>query len=1043
LSGTVPAEQERTVARPENPIDPHAGPLAEFAEGLRRLRKLADLDYRELAQRAHVSASALSQAASGQKLPTWEVTAAFVRACGGDLESWRTRWDTVAAETGVELRRRRVAASRHEPRHDAPSTPDGRPVENDAPRLDSIVLPQDFHQALKSQRVHAGNPSLRALGTAAERIGRALPRSTLADALARTDRLPPVDLVEAFLSACDVPAAQLDAWRSAWARTAYHAQRGPTARNTRWSHMCPYRGLAAFGPDEADVFYGRERATAALLAGATKCLTGPGMLIVTGASGAGKSSLLRAGLLPALASGGLGPRSQDWPHTLITPGPTPLDQLAVTLATLSGVDVPNARQYLTEPESARLLAQQALMASTAKKATCDPAAPLGRLVLIVDQFEEVFTACHDSTQRDAFITALCAMASAAPTKRPASAIVLLSVRGDFFGHCASSAPLAEVMQTRTFVVGPLTESELRSTITGPAATAGLLIEDGLVDNILADLRSAKTASGFEPAVLPLLSHAMLLTWQHREGNALTHRAYAAIGGLATSVSTSAEATFADLTPDQQSAARMIFHKMITIPSDGVVTRRRVPLADLNETLPPEEVSATLAVFTTSRLIVVSGDTAEIAHDIVLHTWPRLKFWLESDRAQIALITQLTDAARAWEASARDPAFLYQSSRLAAVRDDLNESALPPNVHAFLAASVERETQAIRASRRRRQVRAALIAGLAVMALLSSCTAYVAFRQGEAAERQSRLALSGRVAFASQTLSDDALSGLLAVAAWRIAPNDEARNSMTTALARYGFVIPAAAFTGQTGAVKDVAFSPDGRTLATAGDDGTTVLWDLNDRVRPRRTATLTGHTGAVYGLTFSPDGRTLATAGDDNLVRLWNVADPTPRMAATLTDSIGVVYGLAFSPDGRTLATAGDDNTVRLWDVATHRPRATLTGHTGAVYGLAFSPDGQILATAGDDNTVRLWDIATGRPVGQPLVGSTGGIRHVAFSPGEGLVTTGNDGRVQLWSVPDQMAPEDLVKALCSKARRDLTRAEWTRYVPGLPYRQVCPSTHQ
>jgi Tol biopolymer transport system component/transcriptional regulator with XRE-family HTH domain len=1127
------------VARPENPIDPHAGPLAEFAEGLRRLRKLADLNVRELAQRAHVSASALSQAASGQQLPTWEVTAAFVQACGGDLGSWRTRWDTIAAETGTELRRRRVATARREPSQDAPSAPGGRPVDDDAPPLDSIVSPQDFHQALKSQRVRAGNPSLRELSATAGRIGRVLPRSTLAEALAPTDRLPPVDLVEAFLSACGVPAAQLDAWRSAWARTAYHTQREPAARNTRWSHTCPYRGLAAFGPDEAEVFYGRERATGALLAGVAECLTGPGMLIVTGASGAGKSSLLRAGLLPALAKGTLGPGSQDWPHAQMTPGTMPLGQLAVALATLSGTNVPTARQFLAEPENARLLAQQILVATdttAAQPPTSNPAALPGRLVLIVDQFEEVFTACPDPAQRDAFIAALCAMAGAGPTTRSAPAIVLLSVRGDFFGHCAASAPLAEVLQTGTFVVGPLTESELRSTITGPAAAAGLLIEDGLVDNILADLRSAKTAGGFEPAVLPLLSHAMLLTWRHREGDVLTHRAYAATGGLASSVSASAEATFADLTPGQQSAARMTLRRMITIPSDGVATRRRVRLAELDGTSPPEDVSAALAAFTTSRLIVVSSDTAEIAHDIVLHTWPRLQSWLESDRAQIALVTQLTDAARAWEESARDPAFLYRSSRLAAVLDDLNEPALPTTVRAFLEASKEREAQAARASQRRRQVRAALIACLAVMAILSSYTAYVAFRQREEAERQRLLAVSGRVAFASQTLSDDSLSGLLAVAAWRIAPNDEARNSMITALAPDGAVIPAAAFTSQSGAVNDVAFSPDGQTLATAGDDGAVVLWDLTDRAHPRQTAvpahtgavndlafspdgqslattgrdnkvllwniadrppgmaaTLTDSIGAVYGLTFSPDGRSLATAGRDSTVRLWNIADPTqPRIAATLTGDTGAVYGLAFSPDGRILAAGGDDATAVLWDLSDRgHPRqtatilgdtraiyglafspdgrslatagrdstvllwniadptrpgmvATLTGHTGAVYGVAFSPDGRILATAGDDNTVRLWNVATRRPVGQPLVGSTGGIRHVAFSPGgRGLVTSGNDGRVQLWSIPNKLAPEQLIEAICDKAGRDLTPVEWTSYVPGLPYRQVCPSAQR
>jgi WD40 repeat protein len=491
--------------------------------------------------------------------------------------------------------------------------------------------------------------------------------------------------------------------------------------------------------------------------------------------------------------------------------------------------------------------------------------------------------------------------------------------------------------------------------------------------------------------------------------------------------------------------------MITIPSDGVATRQRIRLTELNGTLngtlPPEEVNAALAACTASRLIVVSSDTAEIAHDIVLHTWPRLQSWLESDRAQIALVTQLTDAAHAWEESARDPAFLYRSSRLAGVRDDLDEAALPSTVREFLASSIERERQETRASQRRRQVRTALIACLAVMAILSSCIAYVAFRQREAADRQRLLvllALSGRVTFASRMVNDQTLSSLLAVAAWRIAPTDEARTSMVTALAQEGTVIPAAAISGQTGRVNEVAISPDGRFLATASADGTARLWDLSDPTHPQGTAaTLTGHTEAVDDVAFSPDGRTLASASADKTVRLWNSATGKP-IGRPLTGHTHSVWSVTFSPDGRILATTSEDGTARLWDATTgRRIVAPLAGHVGAVYGLAFSPDGRTLATAGDDNTVRLWDAAAGRPIVQPLVGSTGGITKVtftAFRGKTGLITIGTDGRVQLWNISDQMTPEELITAICRKAQRNLTPKQWARYVPGLPYRQVCTS---
>ncbi|WP_217206994.1 WD40 repeat domain-containing protein [Streptomyces sp. AC550_RSS872] len=1118
------------MARPENPIDPHAGPLADFAAGLRRLRNDAGLTYRELSRRAHTSASALSQAASGHKAPSWEVTAAFVQACGGDLDAWRKRWGEVGA-------RATTAPDLPAPTKDARGaggSAGGVGVElppGEAPTLSAVMSVQDFHAALKTQRLRAGGPSLRELESSAQRQGHVLRRSTLSDTLGRTSRLPPLEFVDAYLSACKVAVSELADWHAAWARVAYLAQGQPDPRPAQWRDRCPYQGLGFYGPEEAGVFYGREKATAELVARVAETVNGAGILVLTGPSGAGKSSLLRAGLLPELAKGALGPGSRDWPHLVMAPGAAPLQQLASGLAALAGLEEGEAVAALAEPNAepdrARLLVRQALAARPGAADAGGPALRSRRLVLVVDQFEEVFTSCPDRLQRDAFISALGAMAGAAAAGAP-PAVVILSVRGDFFGHCASYAPLARVMQTGTFVVGPLTESELRSTITGPAAAAGLLIEVGLVDNILADLRSAETGSGFAPAVLPLLSHALLQTWQHREGNRLTHRAYAAIGGLADSIAASAEAAYRELTPGQQTAAMLILRRMVTIPRDGVITRRRIQLSELDTGRPPEDVSAALTALTRSRLVSVSEETAEITHETVLRSWPRLNAWLESSRAEIGLLTQLAEATQEWTQNKQDPDFLYQGSRLDRVREGVDPGVLSAAEGAFLRASLTRAAQLRRSARRRRRSFAVLSSVLAVLLAFSLVAACAAYSLKEEAQGQHRRAVSQRVAAQSELVGEDAeLAGLLSVAGWRIAGTPEARDSMIAAIGRYGEVVAATISLGKERAAA-VAFSPDGRTVAVADRDAGVLLWDISRPKKPsltsvyrasatvghmvfspdgRTLAATTDHdvefadvatakrrarvtasgriehvalspdgrhfaavdddrmvriwdisdlgspvirlrqkgTQKVTALSFAPDGRTLATAGTDGVVRLWDVTDPAPlRPASAVSGHTDVVRGMAFTSDGRTLATAGADRTVRLWDVTERtRPRLALvlTGHTGTVHGVAFSPDGRTLATASADNTVRLWDPTAGRPAGT-LTASTDGISRVAFSPdNRGLLTIGSNGRIQQWTIPAQADPDDLIRTICSRAGRELTRTEWQQHVRDYPYEFVCSRT--
>ncbi|MGH3972601.1 MAG: helix-turn-helix domain-containing protein, partial [Pseudonocardiaceae bacterium] len=324
------------MARLESPIDPRTGPLAEFAMELRQLRERTGMTYRELAQRAHCSASALCQAANGRRLPTWEITRAFVEGCGGDQQQWQARWQAVADEIGVDS---------------DPTTSSGRDGDEVAaqsdssdlrehlpngniPPLSSITTPQDFHLALRALRAQVGNPSLRDLSVLARKHGgHILPRSTLGNVLTRTHRLPSWDIVEAFLSACDMQVTEVDSWKSVWARVAFLLQRD-SIPGTAWQGECPYPGLAAFNEDQARWFYGRDQLTTALTERLGARLRKGGMQVVVAPSGAGKSSLLHAGLLPKLDSDAL-PGSSQWRRMVFTPTADPLAALATHIAPLT------------------------------------------------------------------------------------------------------------------------------------------------------------------------------------------------------------------------------------------------------------------------------------------------------------------------------------------------------------------------------------------------------------------------------------------------------------------------------------------------------------------------------------------------------------------------------------------------------------------------------------------------------------------------------------------------------------------------------------
>ncbi|MGH8901650.1 MAG: NACHT and WD repeat domain-containing protein [Egibacteraceae bacterium] len=645
---------------------------------------------------------------------------------------------------------------------------------------------------------------------------------------------------------------------------------------------CPYMGLVAFQAEDARWFFGREQLVAALLAR----LSEAPLLAVVGPSGSGKSSVLRAGLLPAVWSGTL-PGASSWTTILLTPGARPLEELAVRVALVRGISPGSLLADLrASPDHLRLAVRQALADE-----------PSGaRLLLVVDQLEEIFTLCRDEAERRGFIQALVGLADEADRQ----AIVVLGIRADFYGRCAEYPELVAVVQDRQVLVGPMPAAELREAITGPAARAGLVLEPGLVETVLADL-------GGEPGLLPLLSHALFATWQRRRGLTLTLAGYRDAGGVRQAIAQTAESVYGELDLAQQVIAKDVFLRLTALGEGTEDTRRRVSRAELRD---GPDVAVVLDRLAEARLVTLGGDSVEVAHEALIREWPALRGWLTDDREGLRIHRRLTEAASEWDQAGREEGFLYRGGRLASARDLAagNEGRLNELERAFLAASNDRERDELAAARRRNRRLRALSAVLVVLLV-------VAGWQQQAAQEQRDLAVARQLAArATAAVDQQPLSLLLSLESLRVATTGEARDTLLRGLLqpRHNTV----ALTGHTGGVNEVVFSPDGARVVSAGFDGAVRLWDEATGAPIGRP--LTGHTSWVGEVVFSPDGARIVSAGEDGAVRLWDAATGAPigRPSTGHTDH---VRGVAFSPDGARIASAGFDGAVRLWDAATRR----------------------------------------------------------------------------------------------------------------------------
>ncbi|MFC5181028.1 nSTAND1 domain-containing NTPase [Actinomadura harenae] len=850
--------------------------------------------------------------------------------------------------------------------------------------------------------------------------------ATLADAAAGR-RLPSREVALAYVTACG---GDPDEWASRWDEVAEEIADRPRDDGL----VCPYPGLARFELADRDRFFGRDRLVERLAA----LVESRSVSLVVGPSGSGKSTLLRAGLAPALEDAGSAVR-------VVTPG----------------------RGHLCtriEPQNARS-------------------------VLIVDQFEEVFTLREDPDERARFIDLLLEFAHEDDDAR-----LVLAVRADFLGHCAQHLALAEAIEDGTVLVTPMGPDELREAVVKPAAATGLVVERSLTARIVDEVAR-------EPGGLPLMSHALLETWRRRRGRTLSETAYEAAGGIRGAIARTAEALYDELTDRQREVARLLLLRLVAPGSGTQDTRRPTAVAELGVG-EGDEAADVLERLVAARLVTLDEGTADLAHEALLTAWPRLSEWIDQDRDRIRVQQRVTEAADGWETLGRDSGALYRGANLA-----LAERSFPGDRDGLTILErtfLDRSVAARESARRRRRTRNVVLSALLAVAVLASL---VAWQQNQIGDRRRTEAAARRAADIAESLRSSAPTTAmrLSLAASQIADLPESRSALLSA----AWQPESAAFTDPTsGAAVIRRLSTDGRTLTSIGADQTT-RWDLDTGQRvslwpglggdaesagflrsdapivpvfPRdwsrgtfvlrdlTTARVTREFPADAGAEMGPDGDRVigySMTNTANVVRLWDVSEGKKLLELSFPRVHGKDNGLAsgdatkgysvvrrlirerrsgpltedvfpdatLSPDGRRLAVCVSGERIRIWDVRSGRrlptPWAPRAGYECLREHVLFTPESKGLAFV-DDDGVRVWDIASGRQTARV---DHNALKEAAFSQDRTHLVGTDGAEILLWRLDRPDTPV-FRHALTGQRATDIRvdpHAGRLRYIGGPP----------
>ena len=794
----------------------------------------------------------------------------------------------------------------------------------------------------------------------------------------------------------------------------------------------PYKGLKTFESRDKELFFGRDNFITTLV----NELEQSNLILLLGASGSGKSSVVRAGLIPWLEK----KYGTGFTNLTFTPDADPFESFyAILLGNYSQSEAKIAREVKAET-----------LVKVAKNLK-----QTGEFWFIfIDQFEELFT-ISDENKRGEFINGLMKLSRA---KLP-NIKIMATMRADFLEKLSDCPQLVEATQKHRPMIVEMQPNELRLAIEQPAAHHGMIFEAGLVDKIIAEVRG-------QAGCLPLLQYTLNLVWEDEvktgsiNDRVLNISTYQDLGGVRGALQQHVNSIYKQFSPSEKQATQRIFLKLVGIGENaesGIEwkpVRRRAMLSEfgdgdrnvllklVNENLLVSDAdlsanSSKKGLFGSSNS-VKSNSTVEITHEILLTCWDKLHNWIKKNRQGIALRNRLYEDVKRWE-NKKPEDELWIGSKLEQVlelKQDENFNQVLGGFNAeanrFIDASLGVRDRQLRKARRNTRIGFTL-AGLAIV------FGGFAFVQQQEAQKQNIIstvqstessllaskefdamkeAIKANKQFNNLWIKDTNTRTQVELALLNTVHSLAAPNTLgghadfvnQVSFSPDGKILASASadntvklwnretgksiktLTGHTESVREVSFSPDGKILASASADSTVKLWNTDTG---KVIKTLKGHTNKVYGVSFSPDGKILASASGDNTVKLWNTH--TGKEINTLKGHTNSVHGVSFSPDGKILASASRDNTVKLWNTDTYKDFKTLKEHENWLNGVSFSPDGKILASASDDKTVKLWNTDTGKVI-KTLKGHTNEVRGVSFSPdGKILASASRDSTVKLW----------------------------------------------
>ncbi|MBW4642538.1 MAG: caspase family protein [Goleter apudmare HA4340-LM2] len=814
--------------------------------------------------------------------------------------------------------------------------------------------------------------------------------------------------------------------------------------------ICPYRGLRAFGEEDAQYFYGRESLTQNLISQ----IAHKSFLAVVGASGSGKSSVVQAGLIPQLRPGKQLPGSDTWLIRSLRPGARPLEVLARRLG--------GERGESEASNSPHLVLEGMLYQGVEGFVYWLRSRPESVVVLVIDQFEELFTLAA-SEDRQRFLELVLGAVEYAPDRFK----LVITLRADFIASCLEVPALATLLQQSSVLVPPsLTDSDYRRVIVNPAEQVRLKVEPELVEVLVQELNHSA-------GDLPLLEFVLEQLWEFRQGGELTLAAYQQqVGGIKGALERKAQAVYEGLDSAAQECARWIFLSLTQLGEGTEDTRRRVWKSDLVvKKYPDELVERTLQALTSAKLIVVNLEdetgssrgnqviplpptpspvTIEVAHEILIRHWSTLRWWLEENRSRLRSQRQIEQSAALWKHNHEQADFLLQGVRLAEAEEIYVKytDELSQDVQNFIAACLEaRQQQQFEQKKRLRQAQRA-VAVISVLGIAASAFGGLAYLQKQAAQLREIAALNA--SSEALLLSNQPLEALIAsVKAGRelkqvFAPN---KNIQVATVATLQQAITQTQeinrLQGHNQQVNAVSFSPDGQFIASASDDQTIKIWSLQGKlittirdgntritslkfspdsqlltsantdktikiydIQGKLIQTFIGHTNIVTDVAFSPDGKTLTSASRDKTIKLWRIDG---SLLKTWNAHNGWVNTVNFSPDGQIIASGGEDDLVKLWQTGDGKLIKTITGHKERVTCIKFSHDGKIIASASGDKTIKVWN-RQGEFL-QTIEGSTNQINSISLSHDSQLLAAADaDGMLKIWSIKDKFPIEYILK---------------------------------